>query len=95
MILIIKKRTILITEKEINEIAIEDEVALDEYVIKVEDSKEIANQLNELHKPYADIIMLKFYYELSISEIAEILNLPENNVSVRINRALKALKKIN
>jgi hypothetical protein len=43
MILIIKKRTILITEKEINEIAIEDEVALDEYVIKVEDSKEIAN----------------------------------------------------
>jgi DNA-directed RNA polymerase specialized sigma24 family protein len=39
--------------------------------------------------------MLKFYYELSISEIAEILNLPENNVSVRINRALKALKKIN
>jgi RNA polymerase sigma-70 factor (ECF subfamily) len=82
-----KKKIILITEEEINEIAIEDEVALDEYVIKVE------NYLSDLHKPYANIIMLKFYYELSIPEIAEILNITENNVSVRINRALKALKK--
>ena len=82
-----KKKIILITEEEINEIAIEDEVALDEYVIKVE------NYLSDLHKPYANIIMLKFYYELSMPEIAEILNITENNVSVRINRALKALKK--
>ena len=89
-----KKKIILITEEEIDEIGIEDEVALDEYVIKVEDSKEMANYLNGLHKSYADIIMLKFYYELSMPEIAGILNITENNVSVRINRALKALKKI-
>ena len=69
-------------------------MVLDDDVIKVEDSKEMANYLNELHKSYADIIMLKFYYELSIKEIAKILNITENNVSVRINRALKALKYI-
>lgn len=89
-----KKKVVFITEKEVGEIGIEDEVTLDEHVIKVEDSKEMANNLSDLHKPYADIIMLKFYYELSIPEIAEVLNITENNVSVRINRALKALKDI-
>ena len=89
-----KKKVVFITEKEVGEIGLEDEVTLDEHVIKVEDSKEMANNLSDLHKPYADIIMFKFYYELSIPEIAKILNITENNVSVRINRALKALKNI-
>jgi len=69
-----------------------EEITLDESIIKVENSKEMANELSNLHKPYADVIMMKFYYELLILEIAEILNITENNVSVRINRALKALK---
>ncbi|MEA1974059.1 MAG: RNA polymerase sigma factor [Bacillota bacterium] len=89
-----KKKIVLITEEDINEKAIKDEVTLDEYVIKVEDSKEMSKYLNAIHKPYADIIMFKFYYELSVAEIAEILNITENNVSVRINRALKSLKDI-
>jgi RNA polymerase sigma-70 factor (ECF subfamily) len=89
-----KKKVVFITQDELDKIGIEDEVTLDEHVIKVEDSKEMANYFNELYKPYADAIMLKFYYELSISEIAIILNITENNVSVRINRALKTLKDI-
>lgn len=75
-------------------LGIDDEIFLDEYVINIESSKEMAAFLSDLHRPYADAIMLKFYHDLSISEIAVILNITENNVSVRMNRALKALKNI-
>lgn len=88
------KKVVFITDKEVGEIGREDEVTLEDHIIIVEDRKEMAKNLSDLHKPYADMIMLKFYYDLSIPEISEILNISENNVSVRLNRALRALKVI-
>lgn len=77
-----------------NLLDVSDDVNLDEHVLRIEKSKEMARCLGNLHRPYADILTLKFYHQLSITEIAEILDISENNVSVRINRALKALKSI-
>jgi len=57
-------------------------------------SSEVAKYLEKIHPPYADILTLRFYYELEIYEIAKILDITENNVSVRINRAIAALKKV-
>ncbi|MBI9010863.1 MAG: RNA polymerase sigma factor [Clostridiales bacterium] len=89
-----KKGIIFMPLDEKNNLGIDDEISLDEYVINIENSKEMAVFLSDLHQPYADVIMLRFYHDLSIAEIAELLNITENNVSVRINRALKALKNI-
>jgi len=89
-----KKGIIFMPLDEKYNLGVEDEISLDEYVINNENSKEMATYLSDLHRPYADVIMLKFYHDLTIPEIANILNITENNVSVRINRALKALKNI-
>ena len=79
---------------EVNRMVIEDEMNLDDYVLRIEESKEMAKHLSEIHQSYGDILTLKYYHQLSISEIAYALEITENNVSVRSNRALKALKGI-
>ena len=50
------------------------------------------SKLKHLHPSYADILTLKFYFELEIFEIANVLGISANNASVRLSRALNALK---
>ncbi len=63
-------------------------------VLRDERVGELAILINELNPAYADIIRLRFYDEYSISEIAHLLGINKNNVSVRLKRALMALKKL-
>ena len=89
-----KKRTAYIPFDEIARNGMADNLNLDEHVLRIEESKEIAKHLADLHQPYADILTLRYYHQLSILEIANALEITENNVSVRINRAKKVLKSI-
>jgi RNA polymerase sigma-70 factor (ECF subfamily) len=68
--------------------------SLDDYVLNLERGKELAKALSELSSNYADLLTLKYYYEYSTPEIADILNLPYDTVCVRLSRAKKALRKI-
>ena len=58
------------------------------------DIEEVKDRLLELKEEYREIIVLHFIDELSIKEIADILNKTPGNVRVLIHRALKALKKL-
>ncbi len=71
-----------------------EHISLDEHILKIEESAEIARKLDKLHRPYSDILVLKYYHELTINEISDLLGITENNVSVRLNRALNALRNI-
>ncbi len=55
---------------------------------------EIAQAIDKLPKPYADIIYLKAVYEYSHQQIAALLNISDENVKTRLHRARSALKKI-
>lgn len=70
------------------------QLSLEEHILKIEKSSEIAKQLDKLHRPYADILVLKYYHELSINDISDLLGISENNVNVRLKRALYALRNI-
>jgi len=48
----------------------------------------------KLPEKYRDVLMLRYVDDLSIKEIAKIIDEKENNVSVRINRGLEKLKNI-
>lgn len=52
----------------------------------------VETRLPELKDEYREAIVLRFINELSIKEMAEILDKPEGNVRVLIHRALKAMK---
>ena len=54
----------------------------------------LETKLPELKEEYREVIILRFVNELSIKEIADILDKPKGNIRVLIFRALKALKEL-
>ncbi|HOK17555.1 MAG TPA: RNA polymerase sigma factor [Candidatus Paceibacterota bacterium] len=54
--------------------------------------EEIKKALKEINPLYADVIILHYIDDLSVKELAVILNKKENNVRVLIHRALDSLK---
>lgn len=89
-------------KKSQNEIATEDEILQQiEYqknvAQEVENKLEVENiekYLKRLKDEYREIIILKYVDELSIDEIAKIVNKSKGNVRVIIHRAIKALKEL-
>lgn len=58
------------------------------------EAERILKQAYKLEEPYREIIILRFVNDLSVAEIAKLLGEKENNISVRIHRAIEKLKKI-
>ncbi len=82
-----------------NKIALVDEVTeildindqmnqIDKYIEK----QNVLKYIMELDKKYRIIIVLRFYEEFKISEIAKILTISENTVKTRLYKALELLK---
>lgn len=55
---------------------------------------DLKNAIRQLGEPAGTIIRLRFFEELPISQIAEILKENENTIKSRLYRSLKSLKKI-
>lgn len=58
------------------------------------DGEKIFDLIKDLPPMYANILFLKYNEELSIAEISENLDVSQNVVSVRLNRAIKKLKEM-
>ena len=56
--------------------------------------QDIQQILKKLPDAYREIITLKYINDLSIKEIAEVMDTTENNISVRIHRATDKLKSL-
>ncbi len=84
-----------VTEVDINEFfdLESDEEAPDYMVSKMQDREQIEKVLEHLPPRYREIINLKYFAELDITEIAVILKLSNNNVAVLTHRALRLFKK--
>lgn len=71
-----------------------DELPLENVVIRLEEAEELSKKLSEIKSEYADILTLKYYHQFKGKEIAEILNITNENARIRIYRAKIALKKV-
>lgn len=66
---------------------------MEEYMPVFEDEHhELWDVVMNLELVYREVILLYFYEQLSIKEIAHILNVPEGTVKSRLSRGKKALK---
>lgn len=63
-------------------------------MIRLDQTKLIAEKLEKINSDYADILTLKFYYEYSNLEISKLLNITDGNVRTRLHRAKLAIKEI-
>jgi RNA polymerase sigma-70 factor, ECF subfamily len=58
------------------------------------DSREVLKVLDQLEEPYRDIIVLRFIEDMAVKDIAVLYKERENNISVKIYRALNQLREI-
>lgn len=60
--------------------------------IGIEEKMDLYHAIDSLPEKYKSIIILKYYNELKISEISDILCMPEGTVKASLHHAKKALK---
>ena len=70
---------------EINEMAQKENVYEKDFALKV---------IEQLDEKYKEVLLLKFTEDMSIQEIAKIMNQSINNISVRLHRGIAQLKEI-
>lgn len=56
------------------------------------DRQAIQQQLNHLPDKYREVLILKYFEDMSYEEISDILKIPEGTVAIRLSRAKKAFK---
>jgi len=81
-------------EKMDEETGYEPSVEADESVSAQIDASIILKYLAETNQEYRDILVMRYIDDLTINEIAQVLDETENNISVRIHRAMKKLRDI-
>lgn len=65
----------------------------DDHILLLENKQKAYSLLSVLSKDDQHILQLRFFAELSVKEVAQVLKVTENAASVRIYRALNRLKK--
>lgn len=60
--------------------------------MEIEDRLDLLEALKELEEKYKTVLLLRFYNDYSVKQIASVLNDPEGTVKTNIHRGLKALK---
>jgi RNA polymerase sigma-70 factor (ECF subfamily) len=58
------------------------------------DADRIMNLLDELSPTHREVLVLRYLDDLSVAEIAQLLDVSPNTVSIRIHRAAKELKNL-
>ncbi|WP_315674016.1 sigma-70 family RNA polymerase sigma factor [Clostridium sp. 19966] len=53
---------------------------------------DLYNAIDRLNIKYKNIIILKYFQDMTISQISKLLNYPEGTIKVYLRRALKKLK---
>lgn len=74
---------------------VEDSVMLEEKVsMKLEEKLDLYNAIDLLNENYKTVVIMKYFNDMKLKEIAEIINIPENTVKTYLNRAKAELKTI-
>lgn len=63
-----------------------------EYEHEMEDSIDLVEAIERLNEPYKTVIILRYYKDFTIKQIADILDCPEGTVKTHLHRAIKILK---
>lgn len=76
----------------VQQVFLEREEAVTENYDSVLDGRIVLKEIGKLSPKYKEVILLYYYQEFKISEIAKILNVKESTVKARLVRAREKLK---
>jgi len=89
-----KKRTLVQLTTEELEILKPSIDSTEEFYLTEENKKELMQALNELKPAYKNLLVLKYFMDVSYKEIASILEIGEQKVKVYLYRARNKFKQI-
>lgn len=58
----------------------------------IEEKLDLTNVLYELDEKYKSVLVLRFYHDFTVNQIADLLGCPEGNVKTNLRRGLALLK---
>lgn len=70
------------------------EVIEEKNSISLEEKLDLYNAVDLLNENYKTVVIMKYFNDMKIRDIAEVMNVPENTVKTYLNRAKVSLKKI-
>lgn len=80
-----------------NQIELTDSLKLDEYesnnTTNIDEQLDLWQALSRLEEKYKTVLLLRFYQDLLVSDIALILDQPEGTVKTNIRRGLQCLRR--
>ncbi|MCL2399651.1 MAG: RNA polymerase sigma factor [Defluviitaleaceae bacterium] len=79
---------------DINEHDQVDSFNLEEFIASKEEASQAISLIDKLNEDLKSVFLLKYAHDLSHKEIGKILNISENNVTVRLHRARKKLMQL-
>ena len=87
-------------EKHIDSVPYNDNIKTTDRILMPDYERAISNSgmgyvmdaISEMDKNYSDVLKLKYIYGYTVQEMADFLNISEQNVNVRVHRARKILK---
>lgn len=92
----LRKRNVLerlrTTLTSIFRIETEKQVSPEELVIQSEKETQIWNSLNQLDERHRTVVVLRYFHELSVAEISEILSVNEGTIHSRLHSAREKLR---
>ncbi|WP_252504901.1 sigma-70 family RNA polymerase sigma factor [Sporosarcina sp. Marseille-Q4943] len=65
---------------------------IEEVSSSIEEKLDLTSVLYELDEKYKSVIVLRFYYDFTIKQIADVLECPEGTVKTNLHRGLALLK---
>ncbi len=92
----LRKRKVLerlrMTLNNIFQVETERQVSPEDAIIQSEKEAQIWNALNQLDERYRIVVVLRYFHELSIAEISEILSVNEGTIHSRLHNAREKLR---
>lgn len=70
----------------------EKQVSPEEMVVQSEKETQIWNSLNQLDERHRTVVVLRYFHELSVAEISEILSVNEGTIHSRLHSAREKLR---
>ncbi|MEG0295836.1 MAG: sigma-70 family RNA polymerase sigma factor [Clostridium sp.] len=71
-----------------------DEVAIDDKNLLLDEKMDLYNAIDRLRDSYKTVIILKYFNDMSVQDMSEVMRIPENTVKTYLKRARKSLGSI-
>lgn len=78
--------------KKVNIVELQDNIPIEKSCLSFEEKHDLKEAVNKLDEKYKTIIILKYFQDMTIQEISNVLSCPLGTIKSQLHKALKLLR---